>query len=285
MSRRWPYRHLFEGRMSVGLGRLLGRLADLPLPESLLGPLVRAYVACVGVDTSQVLEPPDGFGTFGAFFARRLRPDARPVCGGPGSVVSPCDGVVVGQGRLEDGASSVVTVKGTRYSIRDLVGDETVARGLVGGGYCLLYLHPRDYHRVHAPVDGTLREVRHLPGARYPMAPWAAGFADGALGLNERLVFDLELPRERRRCVLLMVAAFGVGGMECQHLVRAEMQGRGLHRACLEATVRRGDELGAFRLGSTVALLWPAGAIELAEDLSVGGRVLTGRVIGRIFGR
>jgi len=250
----------------------------------MLTPIVRAYVAFFGVDMSQVDAPSGGYGSFGAFFARTLKPEARPVCGVPGAVVSPCDSVVVAKGRIEDGATSVLVIKNTEYVVQDLVADAAVAAGLSGGGFCLFYLHPRDYHRVHIPADSILKEARYIPGARYPMAPWASMFAEGAFGKNERIAFDLELSHGGRTCVLLMVAAFGVGGIECAH---APLQERGrrqraAQRAILAVPVKRGNEIGAFRLGSTVALLWPRDAIELDESVGVGGRVLVGQSIGRV---
>ena len=285
MRRLSPSRCVFEGVLAECAGHALGRFAELRIPHRVLTPLVRAYVACLGVDMSQVIVPPGGFDSLGAFFARRLRPEARPVCGDPGSVVSPCDGMVVGTGRIEDGATAVLVIKDRRYRVPELVGDAMVAAGLTGGGYCVIYLHPRDYHRVHAPVDATLREVRHIPGARYPMAQWAAELARRGWGKNERVAFDLELPDEGRRCVLLMVAAFGVGGIECPQLP-GEGRPRGeADRAAAAAPVTRGDEIGTFRLGSSVVLLWPAELIALADGFGVGARVLVGQRIGRVTGR
>jgi len=285
MPRQLPRRRFFEGDVSACIGRALGRAAERRLPACMLTPLVKAYVACLGVDMSQVQVPAGGFGSFGAFFARRLRPDARPVFTDPCSVVSPCDSVVVGQGRIDAGATSVLVIKNTEYVVQDLIADATVAAGLAGGGFCLFYLHPRDCHRVHIPVDSTLSEARYIPGARYPMAPWASPFAGGALGKNERVVFDLELPDDGRRCVLVMVAAFGVGGIECQHVPPEGRQPGTMRRTALAVSVTRGDEIGAFRLGSTVALLWPGDVIELDEALGAGGRVLAGQRVGRVRGR
>ena len=142
----------------------------------------------------------------------------------------------------------------------------------------MFYLHPRDYHRVHAPTDGTLRAVRHMPGARYPMAPWASGFSNGAIGKNERMAFDIELPKNGHRYVVLMVAAFGVGGIESSHMP----EDAGGHRTGLADVVSRGDEIGTFRIGSTVVLLWPKGAFEIDSRVMDDERVLVGQEIGRL---
>ena len=274
---------IFEGPFAVLASRFLHVATEIPISGYLLESLVKAYVMWFRVDMSQVLVPPGGFGSFGEFFARKLRSDARPVCDDPGSVVSPCDGVMMDKGRIEDGAASNIVVKGTRYSVRDLIADDSVTSGLAGGGYCLLYLHPRDYHRVHVPVDSTLREVRYVPGARYPVAPWASTFAGGVLGKNERIAFDLELPGNDRKCVLLMVAAFGVGGIECRIHTGAEKLPNGVQRTSCVESLNRGDEIGTFRLGSTVVFLWPGNLVEIDKSLVVGARVQAGQRIGRII--
>ena len=277
-DRHIPWSRFFEGPLAIGTGRALARAAELRLPEPVLRPFIKVYTAWFNVDMSAVLAPPDGFGCFGDFFARRLRPETRPVCREPEAVVSPCDAVVQERSWLDADATNPITIKGDRYSLRDLVGDADVAASLAGGWFCVLYLHPRDYHRVHVPTDGTLRGVRHMPGARYPMAPWASGLTDGALGKNERVAFDIELPQNRLRCVLLMVAAFGVGGIESPYLPK----GAGGSRTNMAEMVRRGDDLGAFRIGSTVVLFWPNGTIETDRGIRAGGRVLVGQRIGRI---
>jgi len=274
---------IFNGSFTVLADRSLRVVADIPLPGFILTSLVKAYVAWFDVDMSQVMVPPGGFGTFGEFFARKLRPEARPVCNDHGAVVSPCDAVILEKGRLENGGESVLTIKGMQYSVRELVADVSAEVRLAGGGYCVFYLHPRDYHRVHVPVDSIVREVRHIPGARYPVAPWASKLAGGALGKNERIAFDLELSGSGKKCVLLMVAAFGVDGIECGISTGAEKLPNGVQRTSCGESLVRGDEIGAFRLGSTVVLLWPKDVFEIDESLLTGNRVCAGQRIGRVL--
>jgi len=167
-----PWTRLFEGAAGIGASRLMGRAADLPLPAPVLRPLIQAYASWFGVDMGAALTPPGGFGSFGAFFARRLRAGARPVDGAPAAVVSPCDGLLLEAGHIsESDPSWSVTVKGARYGLAELIGDGATAQALAGGGYCVLYLHPRDYHRVHVPFDARCvicpaRGTRWRPGPR-----------------------------------------------------------------------------------------------------------------------
>ncbi len=282
MSRSFPYRYLFEGTLSSCANRLLWAAAELRIPECMLTPSVNAYIKFLGVDMSQVLIPAGGFRSFGDFFARKLKPDARPCCRAPNSIASPCDGIVVGNGQIEHNVSAALVVKNRTYSVQDLIADPAVAYGLVGGGYCVIYLHPRDYHRIHIPMNAKLREVRHIAGTRYPMAPWAESFSNGAIGKNERVAFDLELNDDGPLCVLLMVAAFGVGNIESVHLPEAGRGQNTIRRVPCTARLQRGDEIGAFRLGSTVVLLWPPEVIQLDESCIPGARVLAGQQIGQM---
>jgi phosphatidylserine decarboxylase len=248
------------------------------LPEPVLRLFIKSYISWYGVDMGDVLMPSTGFNCFGEFFTRSLRPEARPVSRDPGAVVSPCDAAILEYGRIDADTMNLVVIKGTRYSIRDLIGDNSVAAGLAGGGYCMFYLHPRDYHRVHVPTDGSLRAVRHMPGARYPMAPWASRFSNGALGKNERMAFDIERIEDGRRYVVLMVAAFGVGGIESSYMPEYA----GGRRTGLADVMSRGDEIGLFRIGSTVVLFWPKGAFEIDSRVKVDEHVLVGQEIGRL---
>lgn len=270
----------FESPVAVGVSQMLARASELRLPEPMLKLFIAAYTAGYGVDMRGVLTPPDGFQCFGDFFARRLRPEARPVCCDSGAVASPCDATVLEFGLIDDAAADLIVIKSIRYSIRDFIGDADIAASLAGGGYCVLYLHPRDYHRVHVPVNGTLRAIRHMPGSRYPVAPWASRLFTDAIGKNERMAFDIELSEDGHRCVLLMVAAFGVGGIDSSYLPQST-DGR---RRDLNNVVSLGDELGTFRIGSTVVLLWPKGAVEIDSRLNVNERVLVGQHIGRLCG-
>lgn len=271
--------------ISVCASHVLGFLDKARLPQFALTPMIRAYVRWFAVDMSQVAIPEGGFDTFGSFFARRLQPNSRHICGDPGSLVCPCDGLIVDLGDIDADDATTLVIKGVTYRLGELIGDEQTAAELAGGGYCVIYLHPRDYHRVHVPVSSVLTRVQHLPGTRLPVAPWAAEFNKDVLRRNERLAFHLEWSSNGDRLVLLMVSAFGVGGIESE-TVGMEPAGR---RTIQDATAgtfrRRGDEIGAFRLGSTVALLWPKGAVILDESVQVGGRVCVGQRIGRLRAR
>jgi phosphatidylserine decarboxylase len=236
------------------LSRLTGRLADARLPGFLLRPAIRAYSRIYRVDWSEVAEPLEGFPTFGAFFVRRLRAGARPLDGGP-VVVSPCDarlsafGPVPPDARLEQ-------IKGRTYALAALLGSEREAERFRGGVYATLYLSPSMYHRVHSPVDGRILSWRTLPGRLFPVNAAAVRSVPDLFVRNQRVAVFLETEGFGRMAVVLVGAA-NVGRITLAFADVVTNVGRpdAWTEPPSPVAIARGDELGAFHLGSTVVML------------------------------
>jgi phosphatidylserine decarboxylase len=237
------------------LSRLAGWLADLRLPSPILAPAIRAWSRLYGADLSEAAEPIEAFRTFNAFFTRALRDGARPIETGPGVVVSPSDsrlsgiGTVPADGRLEQ-------VKGQDYPLEALLGSPEEAEPYRSGLHATLYLGPGMYHRVHAPVDGSIVGWRYVPGRLFPVNPPAARSVPGLLTRNERVVLFLEA-EELGPVAIVLVGATNVGRITLRFTALATNAGASAVRAEPPEPigVRRGDELGVFNLGSTVVLL------------------------------
>lgn len=271
-----------RARAGATYSALVGLAADKPLPSRLRPLAYRAFARAVGVNLDECELDLDAYESLGEFFTRGLRHGARTIDTEPRSIVSPCDGVVAALGTALDGA--LVQAKGRNYRLADLVADEELAARLEGGAYTTIYLSPRDYHRVHAPVDGRIERYDYLPGYLWPVNPRLANRRDGLLARNERVVIRLN-SRELGHVAVVMVAAAGVGNIRLNHGPdSAELRELGeRHRVELAAPVKKGDELGAFRLGSTVVMVFEPRRAELAEDLCrVGQAVKLGQRIGRI---
>ena len=133
--------------------RAAGALADHKWSAPLGRAVVRVYSRAYAVELEDCLEQ-SGWASFDAFFTRALRDGVRPIDLDPRVVVSPADGRIDSMGRIE--ADSTFTVKGSPYRVEDLVGDPAEAQRYVGGAGCVIYLSPRDYHRVHSPVGGEI---------------------------------------------------------------------------------------------------------------------------------
>jgi phosphatidylserine decarboxylase len=211
-------------------------------------------------------------------FVRRLRAGARRIDPSPDIVVAPSDGVVAAAGQARGG--TMIQAKGRGYSLDELVADRRLADRLVDGAYATIYLSPRDYHRVHAPIDAHVVRYHYVPGALWPVNPRVAARRDRLLARNERVV--IELDADGVAVAVVMVGASGVGNIDLAHgprptqsaAWRASAEPRTME---LDQPVRRGDELAAFRLGSTVVLVLAprTGGFTVAADqvVRVGERI------------
>jgi phosphatidylserine decarboxylase len=240
---------------SPALSRQMGRLADARLPRPLLRALLRAYVRAYRVDLSEAALPLEGYETFNAFFTRRLREGARPVPADPGLIVSPTDSRLQSLGRVPAGAR-LDQIKGRSYAVEALLGDAQEAAAFTGGVHATLYLSPGMYHRVHFPVDGRVVAWRYLPGRLYPVNAMAVRHVEGLFTVNERVVVTIDSDDVGPVAVVLVGAA-NVGRMTLSFAALATNAGAPpvAVRLAQPLPVRRGDELGAFNLGSTVVLL------------------------------
>src|SRR6185312_12169102 len=178
-----------------------------------------------------------------------LKEGARAV--GDSAIVSPADGNMIDAGII-DGHSELV-VKGRPYSVAELVGDEAEARRLAGGAWCVVYLSPRDYHRVHSPVAGRISMVRGISGDLYPVNSIGERHVEKLFAKNQRVAITIEQV-SFGHVVVILVGAMIVGRISVNAIPSAGTP-LGLHRIEPGIPVARGDELGAFHLGSTVVLL------------------------------
>jgi len=256
---------------------LVGWGATQTLPTRLRRPAYRAFARAVGVDLDETELDLRAYPTFGDFFARRLRQGARRIDPASEAIIAPCDGKLAALGSI--GASGVdgtlVQAKGRYYRLAELVADAAFARTLSGGAYATIYLSPRDYHRVHAPIDGRVVGYDYLPGELWPVNPRVANRRDGLFARNERVV--IRLATQIGTIAVVMVGALGVGNIRLAHAPdSATWRNAGERRRIeLDVPVAKGDELGAFRLGSTVVLVFPPGraALDCNDTLRFGERI------------
>ena len=267
---------------AIGASRVMGHLADIPLPREILRPVTEIYSVALGVDNTDTVYPKEDKFPFNQFFGRTLEPGSRPIDPAPNSLTSPCDGQIVAMGRI-DSEEAAFSIKSSRYSIQSLLGANDHPKTFVNGTYAVIYLHPRDYHRVHVPFDGALTTTRHIPGSRFPVTSWCEKLVDNIYDKNERLVFMTE-PADGASLAVIMVSALGVGnmatpfdpGVDRKHPVARERQ------FDPAISLNKGDDLGAFLVGSTVVLLGSHGALELDERLE-WGPIKVGQKIGRVL--
>lgn len=250
------------------------------MPSALRRIAYRAFARAVGANLAEAELELHEYPSLGDFFARKLREGARRIDPAPNAIISPCDGAIAAGGIATDG--TLVQAKGRNYRLDELVPDAAFAHSLVGGAYLTIYLSPRDYHRVHAPVGGRLHSYDYVPGTLWPVNRWATNRREGLLARNERVIIRLNADGIGDVAVV-MVGAAGVGNIAlCDAPESCTFRGL-RERKTIELAgkpIAKGDELGAFRLGSTVVLLFPPGKAALSSELAVGTSVQFGQRIG-----
>jgi len=258
------------------LSRLVGMLAEartLWIKNRLIGWFIRRYQ----VDMSEAQLPdPLAFDCFNAFFTRALKEGARPLEQTPGTILCPVDGAVSQIGDI--GHGRVFQAKGHSFSTHELLGgDSARAAPFLKGRFATLYLSPRDYHRVHMPISGTLREMIYVPGKLFSVNPLTASAVPDLFARNERVVciFDTACGP----MALVLVGAMIVASIETVWAGQVAPLTRTVKRFSYDApiTLEAGAELGRFRLGSTVVLLFGEQQVNWNSELGTGSSVRMGQ--------
>lgn len=241
---------------------------------------IRWFVRRYGVNMSEAANPDlRHYPTFNAFFTRPLREDARPLSAD--GLLCPVDGAISQFGNIEQ--DQIFQAKGHHYSTRALVGgDRALAAQFEHGQFATLYLSPRDYHRIHMPCDGQLREMIYVPGDLFSVNPATAREVPGLFARNERVVcvFDTDFGP----FVMTLVGATIVGSMATawHGVVNPPRQPTVCkwHYQDRDIRLARGAEMGRFLLGSTVVMLFPNNCLDFAGDWQPAGAVHMGQRMG-----
>ncbi len=275
---------LVERLPQATMSQAWGWVADRRRPRLAVELLKRAFVKAVGVDMSEAQEEIGAYRTLGELFVRRLRSGARRIDPDPAAVICPVDGLAGACGRIE--AGTLLQVKGRRYSVARLLDDAPQAARFDGGEFVTLYLSPRDYHRVHAPLAGEVAEGLLVPGALMPVFGASVDRVDELFARNERLVTYLDTPDAGRLAVVLVGATL-VGRITVTYdpeIAANRGLGRQVLRYAPPRALAKGAELGAFHMGSTVVVLAEPGRLRL-QRIAAGAPVRLGQRLGVIVER
>ena len=238
-----------------------------------------------GVNLSEAAEPdPTAYPTFNAFFTRALKPGARVPDADPQALLMPADGRISQCGPIQDGR--IFQAKGQSFTAAELLGDADAAIPFNNGVFATVYLSPKDYHRVHMPWAGRLRETVHVPGRLFSVGPAAVRNVPGLFARNERLVchFDTDFGP----MAVVMVGALLVSGVEtvwsgveipryADTVTVKDYRGSNI-------TLERFAEMARFNYGSTVIVLLPPGVAELAGQLGAKASVRWGKRLATVKG-
>ena len=231
------------------ISRAVGNLCERTLPQSVSRVVARTYCRAYDVDMGDVVSRSSPYPSFDAFFTRPLRDGTRPIA--EDNLVSPADGVLTSTGPIDAGAR--IFAKGSPYEVGELVGEHREASRYAGGSFGVIYLSPRDYHRVHCPVDGQLSVVRSVPGDVLPVNSIGERHFPRLFVRNHRVALAIDT-ESMGRVTVVMVSAVIVGRISVSVLPNPSVQ-PGSHSIEPALAVARGNELGMFHLGSTVVLL------------------------------
>ncbi len=262
--------------------RVVGAAAHAPLPSPVSQLAIRSFAKAFDIDLSEAERPISEYRTLGEFFIRRLRPGARPVDRRPGIVVSPADGHLANFGRVVDGQA--IQAKGRPYSVADMLRSSADAERYAQGSWATVYLSPRDYHRVHHPVEGQVVRARYVPGHLWPVNRVAVEGVEDLFCVNERLITFVDTPLGE--VATIMVGATSVGHITVAYDGHLETN-RGGRQEDVEYAghrVARGDELGVFHLGSTAVVLFANPEVEVLSSLSAGQPIRMGQAMARAGG-
>jgi len=258
------------------ISRLMGRCTRLLLPAFLNRMLLRWYVGHYGVNLDECEGGIEDYPCLASFFVRALEAGTRPIADEPDALVSPVDGSVYAVGKVQGGR--LPQGEHLDYAVSDLLAGDPRYEG---GEYAVLYLSPRDYHRVHSPREGRLLGFRYRPGRLWPVFPGAVQRISDLFARNERLI--LRLATDAGELALVMVGAFGVGRMRMEAAEIVTNTGQPAEDQQFEdpPEIGRCQEVGRFEMGSTVVLLFEPGRVQW--QLEAGQPVRLGERIGRVL--
>lgn len=236
---------------------VVGFLVRLQFPDTFQNFLNRKFVEIFKINMSEAARPIEDYGSIEDVFTRTLKDGERPIAS---AFCSPCDGTLTFSKALED--NHAIQAKGINYNASELVfaKDCSTEQSRLSA-FTTIYLAPHNYHRVHSPVEGTVSDIRYIPGELWPVNNLSVSRVPGVFTRNERLVFHIQT-KDGGFCHLAMVGAFNVGRISSPLLdgfvsnARALSKGRFQHfQLPTPFAIKAGDELGTFMLGSTVVMV------------------------------
>ncbi|MFP2927351.1 archaetidylserine decarboxylase [Pyxidicoccus sp. 3LG] len=262
------------------LSSAVGLATRLPVPAPVHRAAMRAFAKAYNVDMEEAEHSFERYPTFAEFFTRGLKPGLRPIDPGEKVVVSPVDGRVSQVGYSDLGRC--LQAKGIEYTVDELLADKEAAKPFHGGAWTTIYLSPRDYHRIHAPLGGKITGYAYIPGEFWPVNPASVKNKQSLFCVNERLITYLDTVAGR--CAVVKV------GATCVSRIKASYDDVTTHTGkpgCVQKydagfEVEKGGELGRFEMGSTVILLFEPGRVKWDDSLQEEAVVRLGKRIGVI---
>lgn len=262
-----------------GWSRLLSLLVTTRFPRFFSQWVMRRFIAAYQLDMDEAALPLEEYPTIGALFTRALKENTHSIDHTPLVAVSPADGHVLNSGRLQ--AGRLIQCKGHDFDVQDLLGDPEQAERFRGGSWCTVYLSPRDYHRVHHPIEGKIVRADYVNGALWPVNRAAVQNVKHLFCVNERVITYVESPLGSVATIMVGATSVGHITMAFDNRLVANKGHRSQNREYdSPIEIKRADELGTFHLGSTAIILFANPDVKL-EALIDGQPIRIGMPIAR----
>lgn len=260
-----------------GISTIMGKMANAKnvwLKNKLIDSFCRHYQ----IDFSEAaIQDPHAYDSFNHFFTRELKTGVRPIIAGDHTIASPADGTIAALGTIQQ--QQLVQAKNMYFNATSLLGGQADLGALFEDGhYATIYLAPHNYHRVHMPVTGKLRQSVYIPGKLYSVNRMTSQLIPNLYARNERLalIFDTEMGP----VAVIMVGALIVGSMQTVWMKEPKRSHQiEIDNPTNEIRLEKGAELGRFLLGSTVILLLPKSRLQWSETATTDCSVQTGQLI------
>ena len=241
--------------------------------------LIRGFLRLYTIDMAEAVQPdPLRYASFNEFFTRALKPDVRAIAREPREIACPVDGLISEAGKID--RDSLLQAKGRHYTLKELLASCAWAKDFEGGSFATIYLAPFNYHRVHMPLDGRLRETVYVPGRLFSVNAATASLVPRLFARNERVLtcFDTAFGE----FALILVGALNVGSIATVWAGDITPAPRRVATTLPPQAVSldKGAELGRFNMGSTVILLLQQDRARWHTEVRAGATVRLGQSLG-----
>jgi phosphatidylserine decarboxylase len=262
------------------LSRLILRATRVRTPW-FKNALVRGFLKLYAIDMTEAAQgDPLSFGSFNEFFTRTLKPGARSIAADPKAVACPVDGTISEAGSID--GERLVQAKGRRYTLSELLAAQAWARDFEGGSFATIYLAPFNYHRVHMPLRGQLKDTVYVPGSLFSVNAATAAHVPKLFARNERVLtlFDTAFGQ----VAVILVGALNVGSIATVWAGDITPAARRVITRLppQDVLLEKGEELGRFNMGSTVILLFQRNRAQWLGEVRAGAIVRLGQSMGSL---
>lgn len=248
------------------LSYFVGKLVHLKFPRFLSwlkNLIIENFAQVYKIDLNEAEFPISKYDSLGEFFIRRLKPGLRPL--GDTWALNPADAVITQAAVMTNG--KLIQAKGKTYSLSNFTRSPEATSKWIDGIFLTYYLCPTDYHRVHSPVTGVIKKITHIPGALWPVNAWSTENIHELFSVNERIL--VEIDTDRGPVGVMFVGATNVGQIILAFdtaIVGNQLLSSAVFEKAYNHPIQKGEELGAFRMGSTVVMLYAKGQLPADFD-------------------